>query len=497
MHRAIVVIRGPHGSEGREPLVRRRTFYACRPMASPVTTAAPAACPACAAPASEPAFTASDDALRAAPGVFACSSCAACGTTFADQRPDDVYRGQLRVRLRQLQRAPQCAQAARGADRRAPRRAGSCAKPARARRCSTSAAALAGYLERIAAEGWVGELRGAEFAADVAERTARRLGIRVDATTAEEADLGSGEVGVLVLRHVIEHLRDPGAFLDRARDALPDASLLYLATPDAHALSARVSRPALVGLRGAAPSRGVLARWTARAARTPRLRRRRRVVGLCAADVERQPLPRARPRPRHGLGAASCPHAQPARDRSGGRGRRCRGRAAAFDDVLRPRPALSRARRGLERLFDAASAVRTSLRLAAIAGSPAATARTLAACGAVCVGAPVLRRTGRTVTVRVGDYDFHVDHVTDLHVLREVWDARIYDTDVTAEPALVLDVGANIGTRPSFTSSGAGQAAWCTASSRIPARSPSSCVTWGSSTASSSTRWPSARRTGT
>jgi FkbM family methyltransferase len=104
----------------------------------------------------------------------------------------------------------------------------------------------------------------------------------------------------------------------------------------------------------------------------------------------------------------------------------------------------------IERLLDAGSAVRTSLRLAVLGGSPVRAARTLAACLVVCVGAPALRRAGRTVTVHVGEVDFHVDHVTDLHVLREVWDARIYDTEVPDEPRVVLDVGANIGATVAF-----------------------------------------------
>jgi SAM-dependent methyltransferase len=96
------------------------------------------------------------------------------------------------------------------------------------------------FLERLRAAGWHGPLAGVEYSAEVAADTSVRLGIPVAAGTVEDADLGADPLGLLVLRHVIEHLRDPGAALVRARGALRSDGVLYLATPDARALSAAV-----------------------------------------------------------------------------------------------------------------------------------------------------------------------------------------------------------------------------------------------------------------
>jgi SAM-dependent methyltransferase len=73
----------------------------------------------------------------------------------------------------------------------------------------------------------------------VAEETARRTGFQVVAGTAENAPLDR-QYGAIVLRHVIEHLRDPHAVLRRLAGALAPGGVLYVATPDSTAWAARV-----------------------------------------------------------------------------------------------------------------------------------------------------------------------------------------------------------------------------------------------------------------
>jgi SAM-dependent methyltransferase len=96
------------------------------------------------------------------------------------------------------------------------------------------------FLERMRHAGWTGPVGGAEFSPDVARATSARLGVPIEAASAEDADLGSHPLGALVLRHVIEHLRDPAPVLRRVRVALAPDGVLYVATPDTRALASEV-----------------------------------------------------------------------------------------------------------------------------------------------------------------------------------------------------------------------------------------------------------------
>jgi SAM-dependent methyltransferase len=95
------------------------------------------------------------------------------------------------------------------------------------------------FLERVRAVGYDGPLRGLEYSPDVAAATAERLGIPVEAGDVEDADLRRDEYGAIVLRHVIEHVRDPAEVVGRLHAALRPGGVLYLGTPDVRALSAQ------------------------------------------------------------------------------------------------------------------------------------------------------------------------------------------------------------------------------------------------------------------
>lgn len=76
---------------------------------------------------------------------------------------------------------------------------------------------------------------------DAAARYAEtQTGVPVTTGTLETMDLKPGSVGTVVMRHVIEHLRKPATALDRVSAVLAPRGVLYLATPDARALAARV-----------------------------------------------------------------------------------------------------------------------------------------------------------------------------------------------------------------------------------------------------------------
>ena len=96
------------------------------------------------------------------------------------------------------------------------------------------------FLERLRAVGWRGPLAGLEHSPAVAAAAAERLGIPIEAGDAESVELSARTQGAIVLRHVLEHLREPAATLERVRAALAADGVLYLATPDRDALAARV-----------------------------------------------------------------------------------------------------------------------------------------------------------------------------------------------------------------------------------------------------------------
>jgi SAM-dependent methyltransferase len=196
-------------------------------------------CPACGAGSATRAFVASDAALRAAPGEFTYRRCRACASVFADPQPDDsvlrsAYASDYGNYNEQRSLVERVAEPlARREAQRVVRQTPS-GLPVLEIGCGSGR-----FLERLRASGWSGELGGVEYAPDVAARAAAVTGIPVAAGTAEDTDLAGRQLGLLALRHVIEHLRDPGAFIARARDSLAPGGRFYLATPDARALSAK------------------------------------------------------------------------------------------------------------------------------------------------------------------------------------------------------------------------------------------------------------------
>jgi SAM-dependent methyltransferase len=88
--------------------------------------------------------------------------------------------------------------------------------------------------ERRGWEGW--GVEPSRFAAGYARE---RLGLNVQATPLEGAELPSGRFQAVVLADVIEHLPSPGASLERIAGLLAPRGVLYLALPDAGSGMAR------------------------------------------------------------------------------------------------------------------------------------------------------------------------------------------------------------------------------------------------------------------
>ena len=96
-----------------------------------------------------------------------------------------------------------------------------------------------GYLLNAASRrGWTGVgLEVSEFASGYARR---EFGLDVRRQTLEEAALGDGAFDAVVARDVLEHTRDPRAFLLAARRVLRTGGLLALSAPNFASLNARL-----------------------------------------------------------------------------------------------------------------------------------------------------------------------------------------------------------------------------------------------------------------
>lgn len=199
-----------------------------------------ARCPACRSPDTLPAFHAEDLALHAATGTFAYRRCSACGSVFAAPQPDDrqlaeaypsSYENyQAQPSLLERAAAPLILHEVRRFMRHADTRG----------RLIELGAGNGRFLERLARCGWSGPLEGIEFEHEVAAATSDRTGFQVRGGDLNEEVLPAESYDAIVMRHVIEHLRRPLDTLQMVFAALRPGGVLFIGTPDARALSARV-----------------------------------------------------------------------------------------------------------------------------------------------------------------------------------------------------------------------------------------------------------------
>lgn len=201
---------------------------------------ASAPCPACQSPETEHAFDAEDLALHAASGTFSYRRCRACGSVFVDPQPDDRQLAEAYPRSYENYQA-QASLLERVASplilhevRRFMRHADP------AGRLIELGAGNGRFLERLQRCGWTGSIEGIEFAPDVAAATSARTGFQVRGGDLNDEVLPEETYDAIVMRHVIEHLRDPVRTLEMVFSALRPGGLLFIGTPDARALSARV-----------------------------------------------------------------------------------------------------------------------------------------------------------------------------------------------------------------------------------------------------------------
>jgi SAM-dependent methyltransferase len=197
-------------------------------------------CEACGAAALLRFMEMQDHRHRAVPGHFATWRCQACGTIVFWPQPDDATLNAAYVTNYAPFQEKQSLISKIGeplAQREATRLA-HIADPAS--RLVDVGCGSGIFLARLRRAGWTGELRGVEPNPSVAAATSKRLSIHVDVATAESVELEPNAYGAIVLRHVIEHVREPRVVLRRLLTALAPGGILYLPTPDARALGASI-----------------------------------------------------------------------------------------------------------------------------------------------------------------------------------------------------------------------------------------------------------------
>lgn len=96
------------------------------------------------------------------------------------------------------------------------------------------------FLVRLRESGWSGPMRGLEPDLASAERANAIPGVSVRTGGVEQLQEEPGGLSAVVLRHVIEHVPGPLEVLRDIRSLLAPGGVLYLGTPDARTLSARV-----------------------------------------------------------------------------------------------------------------------------------------------------------------------------------------------------------------------------------------------------------------
>jgi SAM-dependent methyltransferase len=101
--------------------------------------------------------------------------------------------------------------------------------------CATGA-----LLASLGAEGWAPS--GVEPCVEAAVYGREVYGLDIRASRLEEASLPASSFDVVHASQVIEHLNDPGVFLDTVRGLLKPGGLLILATPNCRGFQARLFR---------------------------------------------------------------------------------------------------------------------------------------------------------------------------------------------------------------------------------------------------------------
>jgi SAM-dependent methyltransferase len=95
-------------------------------------------------------------------------------------------------------------------------------------------------MRRARESGWTGPIRGFEPSEEVAMHASAKLALPIDVAPVESLPADAGPAKAIILRHVIEHVREPIPVLRTLREHLEPGGIIYVGTPDRRALAARV-----------------------------------------------------------------------------------------------------------------------------------------------------------------------------------------------------------------------------------------------------------------
>lgn len=212
----------------------------CRARGGGRAVKASARCVVCEGTESREAFRARDWYVGANGDEFAYRRCLGCGTVFQHPQPTDEQLGHAYAscyfgRLG-LSTPARLLRSLSTQQREAGRLVSLCDPGGPAVDVGTGDGS---FLECLRRAGWRGPLSAVEPDPESAERVRERLGVDVLTAAAETMKLEPGSAELVVLRHVVEHLRDPRAALTGIAKALRPGGTLYLAAPDRRALSER------------------------------------------------------------------------------------------------------------------------------------------------------------------------------------------------------------------------------------------------------------------
>jgi SAM-dependent methyltransferase len=108
-------------------------------------------------------------------------------------------------------------------------------------------------LELVLARELGFDVTGVEIDAARAEEIAERLGLEMVAGDLREADLAVGTWSVIFMDQVLEHLKQPAAYLRRAWELLEPVGVLYIGVPNIRSISSELkSFKDRIGLRAKA-----------------------------------------------------------------------------------------------------------------------------------------------------------------------------------------------------------------------------------------------------
>ena len=203
-------------------------------MQIPRVETQPARCAACGGAVPQPLYVVFDLVMDGE-GDWPFVCCADCGHGYLDPQPTPQALGQFYKALYTPENTDLMHKvAASGFERRLQKR-----RVAAIERTGLQAggavldvgAGLGFYLERLVGAFAPERAVGVETSAQAAAEAAKRAGVEIVAQPFEEAQLAAGTFDLVCMNHILEHLVEPGEFVEKAAGLLRPGGLLQVEVP--------------------------------------------------------------------------------------------------------------------------------------------------------------------------------------------------------------------------------------------------------------------------